>query len=69
MNDLEARVRCLELAAHLNARSGEHSAQAVADTATILYSFLNASPEEATRPEHADKSKPGRKPKVGDLLS
>lgn len=69
MDEIEARVRCLELAATLNARSGMHSAQAVAETASVLYAFVHASPEEATRPEHADKSRPGRKPKVGDLLS
>ena len=69
MDEVEAKVRCLELAAVLNARSGLHFPQAVADTARILYDFVNAPPEASHPPEHVDKSKPGRKPKVGDLLS
>lgn len=68
MDEIEARVRCLELAATLNARSGMHSAQSVAETATTLYGFVQASPVGSPQPD-ADKPKPGRKPKVGDLLS
>lgn len=69
MNEMEARVRCLELAATLNARAGNHSAQAVVETATVLYHFAQASPEGENPPDIADKPKRGRKPKVDDLLS
>lgn len=66
MDDIEARVRCLELAAQLNRPTGDHSAGGVVETAILLYKFAIASPqEEAPASETVDKPRRGRPPKAG----
>lgn len=70
MDELEAKVRCLELAAHLNQRSGDHSVEGVVNNASILYRFTIASPQEETPAvELVDKPKRGRPPKGADPFS
>lgn len=44
MDDLEARVRCLELAATMLRPSGIPTGQSVVEIATVMYSFVNAPP-------------------------
>lgn len=61
MDDTEAKVRCLELAATLNKPSGNYDAGGVVKTATVLYSFINPSSEQG---EQADKSRKGKAAKV-----
>jgi len=70
MDELEARVRCLELAAQLNKPTGDYSADGVVKTAMVLYTFAQASMPEETPVPTADKPKQ-RKPvaKHPDILS
>lgn len=69
MDDIEARVRCLELAAVLNKPSGDYSADAVVKTASVLYTFTKASPEPEKEPVTVDKQNKGGRPKKPDILS
>lgn len=70
MDDTEARVRCLELATTLSARSGNYAPASIVEIATVLYGFTQASPLPETVEDIADKPKPGRKPKkVDDLMA
>jgi hypothetical protein len=62
MNELEARVRCLELSAQLNKALGNHSAEGIVNIATILYAFTQPPQEEEIFPVTADKPKRGRPP-------
>lgn len=68
MDEMEARVRCLELAAAVNKPTGDYSAEGIVKTAILLYTFCQASPPVET-PEVADKPKRGRPPKAADILS
>ena len=69
MNDVEARVRCLELAANLHKPLGEYSPTAVAETAQKLYDFANnVLPAQETKPV-ADKSKRTTKAATPDIMS
>jgi hypothetical protein len=68
MDMLEAKVRLLELAAVINKPTGNHDATDVVKTATVLYTFLEASPVDEELPV-ADKPKRGRPPKSADILS
>lgn len=69
MDEIEARVRCLELAAQLNRASGDHSAEVVVKTATLLYNYAIATPQEATPvSEPADKPRRGRPAKAANLF-
>ncbi len=70
MDDLEARVRCMEMAAELTKPSGDYSAESVVKVATVLYTFAKASPDGATHTEIVDKPKRGKPaPKEADILS
>lgn len=69
MNDLEARVRCLELAAALCKAANYYDAREVATIATILYDFVNAPIPEEIPVEKVDKPRRGRPPKSADLYS
>ena len=69
MNEIEARVRCLELGASINKALGNHSAEGVVEIATVLYNFAQASPQAERSAENADKPKRGRQPKAADILS
>lgn len=69
MDNLEARVRCLELAAQLNKATGDHSAESIVKTATVLYTFAQASPSSFEPVEIVDKPKRGRPAKEADILS
>ena len=66
MDELEARVRCLELAATINRASGEHFADAIVKTATVLYTFIQTPLPEETPVINADKQK--QKKVVGKAL-
>lgn len=55
MNETEAKVRCLELAAQLNKPTGDYSAQGVVDTAMLLYTFIQA--PAADKPSKVSKAK------------
>jgi hypothetical protein len=69
MDEIESRVRCLELAAQLNRASGDHCAEGVVKTATLLYKFLIATPPEETPvSEPADKPRRGRPPKPAGMF-
>lgn len=68
MDELEARIRCLELAAQINKATGDHSSEGIVKIASLLYTFCQASPPVET-PEVADKPKRGRLPKAADILS
>jgi hypothetical protein len=63
MNDLEAKMRCLELAFDVNKPSGEYTAKKVVDIAKELYTFLEPQAEKPV--VNADKSgkRRGRPPK------
>ena len=70
MDDLEARIRILELASELTRPSGDYSPESVVKAATVLYTFTKASPEAATPSEIVDKPKRGKPaPKEADILS
>lgn len=64
MDDVEARTRCLELAAQLTRASGEYSPQAVVNIATVLYAFTQPQQVEAISPVEVDKPKGGRPRKL-----
>lgn len=69
MDDVEARVRCLELAAQLNRASGDHAAAGVVETAMVLYAFTKAPTAPVETPaETVDKPRRGRPPKPGGLF-
>ena len=76
MDAIEAKVRCLELAAAIHRKQGDGSpaAEAVVQTATVLYSYVQAPPvTSATTSQGTDKPQPGkpgtaRKPQP-DILS
>lgn len=69
MTELEAKVRCLELAATLSRPSGDYSADAVVNIAMVLYTFTQAPVAEETKPVIADKPSKGSKAKVPDIMS
>lgn len=68
MNEIEAKVRCLELAATLS-RGVTTDAASVVTTASVLYDFINAPPQVEKPAEITDKPKRGRTPKMDDLMS
>lgn len=69
MEDLEARVRCLELAAQLSKPSGDYSAKSVVVIANELYDFAKA-PVPAEKPvQVADKLKRKEKAATPDPFS
>ena len=70
MDDIEARVKCIEVAAQLNKATGDHSATGVVNTAMLLYTFVKASSSGETQPEIADKqNRKVPKAKAVDILS
>lgn len=70
MDDLEARVKCIEVAAQMNRATGDHSPTGVVNTAMLLYTFVKASSSEENQPEPADKPKQKvAKAKAIDILS
>lgn len=70
MDDVEARVRCIEVAATLNARTGDHSAESVVNTARVLYNFTQTPLPEETQVIPADKPKQKKTgAKALDILS
>lgn len=66
MNELEAKVRCLELAQKMD--SANHDPKGVAETAQVLYAFVSATPVVQMQYENVaiahqvkvDKRGPGR---------
>lgn len=60
MDDVEARVRCLELGAQLTKASGDYSPQAVVNIATVLYAFTQPQHVKEISHVEVDKPKPGR---------
>jgi len=69
MDEVEARVRCLELAATVSQRVGDHSVQGIVDFATVLYSFAKASPPAEMQAKPSDKPKRGKPVRQADILS
>lgn len=67
MDELEARVRCLELAAVLSPL--DRNPKAIVEIATTLYTFAKASPVEETKPVIVDKSGKGKKAATPDFMS
>jgi len=70
MNEIEAKVRCLELASQCNKATGDHSAEGVVKVATVLYAFISPPPFEPVQEEVTDKPKRGKPASKGlDILS
>jgi hypothetical protein len=67
MNELEARVRCLELAASLSAPTGDRSPKTVVEIAMQLYTFTQSLPKPEKEPV-ADKLKRVKKA-APDIMS
>lgn len=71
MDDIEARVKCLELASVLCQRTLDHSVDRIVEFAMVFYSFLQTPLQDDidVPVEQVDKPKRGRpKPKMADLL-
>lgn len=66
MDELEARVRCLELAA--STALPDRDVKNIVVIATEMYNFAKALPEQETEPV-ADKSKRVKKAPVPDIMS
>jgi hypothetical protein len=67
MEKLEAWVRCLELAATVSARTGDHSPDGIVKIATHLYNSFETPSAGAEPADVADKPRRGRPPKnLGD---
>lgn len=66
MDDVEARLKCLELASVVCGRVLDNSANGIVEIATVFYAFAMPQPVEA--PVVADKPKRGRPPRVPDYL-
>lgn len=64
MNETEARVRCLELAAQLSRPNGVFTPEGVVEIATKLYAFTQTSTDDEQSPVIEDKPRRGRPPKV-----
>ena len=62
MTETEARIRCLELAAQLTARTDRHNGEGIVGMARELFAFASEgssaaqSPSKATRPKKASRS-------------
>lgn len=68
MDDVEARLKCLELSAALCGRTLDNSVDSIVEIAMVFYSFLQTPIQEEKPVVTADKPKRGRPPKVADLL-
>lgn len=68
MDDVEARVRCLEMASALCGRTLDNSVDSVVEIAMVFYAFVQTPLQEEKPVALADKPKRGRPPKVADLL-
>lgn len=68
MNDIEAKVRCLEVAASLARPANIYTPEGVVEIARQLYTFVNASPEPEKEQEKVDKPKRGKQAQP-DILS
>lgn len=70
MDEIEAKVRCLELAWEISKPTASYDVTAVVETASALYSFVQTSPLELTPVAQADKLPRGKKvSKESELLS
>lgn len=69
MNDIEARVRCLELAVSICKATNDYNVRIVAEMATMLYHFVQAPTPEEIPVDRADKPRRGRPAKQADLFS
>jgi hypothetical protein len=70
MTDPQVRLGCLELAAQLSKAQNNYSADAVVETAKVLYNFTQAPQQEETPAVPADKPKQKKAAtKVADILS
>ena len=67
MDDLEARIRCLELAAVLSPT--DRAPKIIVEIATTLYNFATAVPAPETEPVTTDKLKRVKKGPVPDIMS
>lgn len=57
MNETEARIRCLEMAADIQKCIGNYTAEGVVEFATALYTFCTKPEQAATPVTPADKPK------------
>lgn len=69
MDDLEARVRCLELAANVARASLNNDAVEIVKIATLFYSSIQTPLPAETQVVAADKQRKGRATKVDDPFS
>ena len=70
MTDPQVRLGCLELAAQLSKAQNNYSADAVVETAKVLYNFTQAPQQEEIPAVPADKPKRQTlKAKARDILS
>lgn len=70
MADPEIKLGCLNLAAQLLKPVGNYDVEDIVKTATVLYTFTQASPEPEKAPEIADKpSKRKKSTPETDILS
>lgn len=68
MDDTEAKVRCLELAATVSRAVGDHSPESIVKFATVFYSFIQL-PDLLPEPVADPVDKPKRKMSKADILS
>lgn len=67
MDEIEARVRCLELSQRLSIE--DRSVSTVVEIARVLYAFVQASPQpDLLVEEIADKPRRGRPPKLASIM-
>lgn len=69
MTEIEAKIRCLELAAALGKPQNIYDAESIVKLASMLYDFIEAPPLGDSPVEIADKPKRGRPAKPVDILS
>lgn len=60
MDDIEARVRCLELAADIQKCIGNYTPEGIVEFATTLYTFAQTPPQPVKAAKPADKPKPAK---------
>lgn len=66
MDETEARVRCLELAERLSVP--DRAVQTVVEIASVMYAFVQASPQSEPIADSVDKPRRGRPPKTASIM-
>ena len=60
-DDPRIKLGCLELAAQILKPTGNYDADSIVKTATVLYTFTQASPQVEKPVDHADKPRKQKK--------